>query len=111
MLNVDQLNAYRLWRTSTEENLKKVTVFDLMTLFPAALKEGQGYFASDGKKLLLTYINQWILGKTTQKNMYDYVTQVCEGISAKIANSILAVEKRLMTEIKKVEAKVDINTT
>ena len=111
VLNVDQLNAYRLWRTGTDENLKKVTVFELMTLFPAAVKEGQGYFSSDGKKLLLLHISQWIMGNPNQKQMYDYAVKVREGISSEIADSIIAVEKRLMTEIKRVENKVDTNTT
>ena len=111
VLNVDQLNAYRLWRTGTDENLKKVTVFDLMTLFPAAVKEGQGYFTSDGKKLLQTHINQWIMTNPNQKTMYDYAVKVREGISQEITDSILAVERRLMTELKRVENKVDANTT
>ena len=115
ILNADQITAYRRWKRGTNDDYDALTVWDLMTLFPAALREGQGYnnnkSTPTGKRKLWDHTKEWALDNPTYKDVVEMNIKIREGISAEIQETCLAVEKRLMGVINNAKDTMNNNTT
>ena len=100
VLNSDQISAYRRWKRGTSEDYDALTVLDLMTLFPAAVREGQGYNNNrsnpTGKKKLWDHTKEWALANPNFKDVVEMNIKIREGITAEIQDTVAAMEKKIM---------------